>query len=642
MLEELNQEQKEAVTTTEGPLLVLAGAGTGKTKVLTTRLAYIINQGKARPYECLAVTFTNKASNEMKERLASMIGHQNANDLWMGTFHSICLRILRANCERIGYQKDFIILNEDDSEKIVKEILGDSDKYSPKNILNAISRWKDQALNHLKVNTSGSEFLVDARNIYTLYQKRLKEMNALDFGDLILNCIELFNLDKDILEKYQRKFKYIMVDEYQDTNTAQYLWLKLLAYGHNNIACVGDDDQSIYAWRGAEIGNILRFEKDFKNAKVIRLESNYRSTKNILDCASKLISHNEQRLGKDLRVAPLMNGDGEKVMVRGLFNDLAEAAFISDAIRLAINDGVNPNKFAILVRASFLTRLFEEAFLVRNIKYKITGGLRFYERKEVMDLMAYLRLLVHKNDDLAFLRIINVPKRAIGNATVDSIKEYARFKGLSLYDGAKEMVKEDLLKKAASKSVLSFINLFESWDNELDNMEHFELLKKIVDEIDYPNKMKLDKDKTSNINELIKSLADFKTIENLLEHVSLNFGDEADKTDDKVSIMTLHGAKGLEFDYVFLPGWEDGIFPSSRTVDEKADEGIEEERRLAYVGITRGRKNVVISFANSRRVYDQWYHSNPSRFLSELPQENIRVWLDRGVSMRMRENEKQY
>ena len=632
MLSELNQEQKEAVTTTEGPLLVLAGAGTGKTKVLTTRLAYIINEGKARPFECLAVTFTNKAAREMRERLENLISGENAADVWMGTFHGICLRILRVNAEKLGYAKNFVVYGEDDSEKLIKEILNGDDRYQPKTIMNIISRWKDQALTWDKVpDNYNSDLPTEARKIYETYQKRLREMNAMDFGDLILNTLTLLQTDTATATKYQNKFRYIMVDEYQDTNIAQYLWLKLLSMGHNNIACVGDDDQSIYAWRGAEIANILRFEQDFAGAKIIRLESNYRSTQHILACASRLIAHNSQRLGKDLKVAPNINGNGEKVVIRGVFNDRAEADFVANTIRNALNNGMNGGKIAVLVRASFMTRLFEEAFLIRAIKYRITGGLRFYERKEVMDIIAYIRLLLNRNDDMAFSRIINTPRRGFGNTALNNIRQYAYDKGCSFFEALTEMTSNDILKKAAKKTAEDFVNMFAEWRQRLDTDDHCELLKKMLTDIDYVAKMKLDREREENVSEVVKSLSDFRTMENLMEHVSLDFGaEEADTMTGCVSIMTLHAAKGLEFDCVFLPGWEDGLFPSSKTMDESPD-GLEEERRLAYVGITRGRRNVIISFAANRKVYDQWMRSQPSRFLSELPKNNIKLWLDRGI-----------
>lgn len=629
----LNPEQKQAVETTEGPVLVLSGAGTGKTTVLTTRLAHIIQSGKALPFQCLAVTFTNKAAQEMSQRLMEMIG-PDASNIWLGTFHRIGLRILRSHASKAGLGSDFSVLDASDQERLVKQIMNskglDLKEIPPAMILGEIQRLKDQGLTPEKAASSSFPISETTYRLYPEYQERLRTMNAADFGDLLLYCLEIFQNHPEILNAFRRQFKYILVDEYQDTNVAQYLWLRLLAGGHNNICCVGDDDQSIYSWRGAEVGNILRFETDFKNAVIIRLESNYRSTKHILGGAAALISHNEQRLSKTLRVAPGRDGDGEKIIIAGVWNGEDEARRICELIEREQRNGTNLRQMAILVRASFQTRAIEEQLLSYGLAYKVIAGMRFYEREEIRDATAYIRLLVQPKDDMAFSRIVNKPRRGIGDSAVQSVHVKARELNISLFEAARLLLEEKGFKGTAKTGFERFFDLFDRWRPSLGVLPPEEMLRMMLEDSGYMQMWKEDKSpeapgKIENLQELIGDLKErFDSFEAFLEHISLVMENEAEAAGgDFISVMTLHAAKGLEFDVVFLPGWEEGLFPHQRALDEGGRKALEEERRLAYVGLTRAKKKAYISFAGSRRVYNQWQNNLPSRFLSELPPEHI-------------------
>lgn len=633
-LNRLNPEQKQAVQTTDGPVLVLSGAGTGKTTVLTTRLAYIIKTGKALPFQCLAVTFTNKAAREMEERLAHFVGN-DAQNIWLGTFHRIGLKILRSHAAKVGLANDFTVLDASDQERLVKQIMTaekiDLKETPPDMILGQIQRLKDQGLTPDKAFDSPLPVNRLTYRLYGLYQERLKAMNAADFGDLLLYCIELFRNDPDLLRAFKNKFRYILVDEYQDTNVAQYLWLRLLTNErYNNICCVGDDDQSIYSWRGAEIGNILRFESDHPDAKVIRLESNYRSTGHILGAASALISHNEHRLDKTLRVAPGRDGDGDKIRLNGVWGGDDEAGFICDTIEREMRLGTSLKEIAVLVRASFQTRAIETQLLNYGIAYKVIGGMRFYEREEIRDAIAYARLLVQPKDDMAFSRIANKPRRGIGEAAMQKIHAKARETGLSLTQSAEILLGEGAFKGAAKAGLESLFDLMEKLRAASEEREVWETMKAVLEDSGYMNMWQTDKSpeapgKVENLKELIGDLKErFATFEEFLEYVSLvTDNDSAADSGDFVSVMTLHAAKGLEFDVVFLPGWEEELFPHKKALDEGGSKALEEERRLAYVGITRARKKVFISYAGERRIYNQWMNCLPSRFISELPPEHI-------------------
>ncbi|MBO6947369.1 MAG: UvrD-helicase domain-containing protein [Rhodospirillales bacterium] len=639
-LEGLNESQREAVEAVEGPVLVLAGAGTGKTRVLTTRLGHILMQNRAGPGEILAVTFTNKAAGEMKERVSHLVGRP-VEGWWVGTFHAIGARILRANAEAVGLSPQFTILDADDQVRLIKQLIDvheiDEKRLPPRTISGIIQRWKDRGFLPEKVPTSeagqGDGKVLD---LYKDYQERLSTLNAADFGDLLLLCLKLFQEQPDVLKSYQRRFRYIMVDEYQDTNVAQYLWLRLLAQEYRNICCVGDDDQSIYSWRGAEVGNILRFEEDFPGARVVRLERNYRSTPHILAAASGLITYNEGRLGKTLWTDI---NDGEKVRVRGVWDGEAEARLVGDEIEAYQNKGEKLSDMAVLVRAGFQTREFEERMITLGIPYRVIGGPRFYERQEIRDAVAYLRVIAQPDDDLAFERIVNVPTRGIGKTTLQTVHTYARAERLSLTRAIAKLLETDELRPQARKSLSDLLATFEMWRVMSGTKPSAELCKQVLEDSGYVDMWKAKREpdapgRLDNLKELVVALEDFETLGSFLEHVSLVMENEERSDTAKVSIMTLHGAKGLEFGTVFLPGWEEGLFPNQRSLDEGGLASLEEERRLAYVGITRARKHCMISFAANRRVYGQWQSATPSRFIDELPAEHIDVFSESGVYAR--------
>ena len=621
-------------------MLVLAGAGTGKTRVLTTRLAHILVEGKARPWEILAVTFTNKAAREMQNRVAIITGRP-VEGWWLGTFHALCARILRRHAELIGLKHNFTILDTDDQIRLLKQLMEpleiDEKKWPARVLMGVIQRWKDRGLTPEKISSEEGSEIADGvvSGLYHDYQMRLKALNAADFGDLLLHCLTLFTENTDILYEYQVKFRYLLVDEYQDTNVAQYLWLRLLAQEHKNICCVGDDDQSIYSWRGAEVGNILKFEKDFLQATIIRLEQNYRSTPHILAAASGLISHNESRLGKTLWTS--MNG-GELVKIRAVWDGEEEARSIGDEIEARQSKGQNLEEMAILVRAGFQMREFEERMINLGIPYRVIGGPRFYERHETRDAIAYLRVVNSPDDDLAFERIINVPKRGLGQATVQAIHQLARAQSMPMYEASRLIVQTDEIKPKARSALSGLLQDFERWRSNVDILPHFELAEVILDESGYTDMWMRDKSpeapgRLENLKELVSGLEDFDNLQGFLEHVSLVMENQENSTEDKVSLMTLHAAKGLEFETVFLPGWEEGVFPHQRSLDEEGLSGLEEERRLAYVGITRAKKEAMIFYAANRRIYNQWQNSLPSRFVSELPSENIDPISENGLNI---------
>ncbi len=619
----LNPVQQEAVNHKDGPLLVLAGAGTGKTRVLTTRIAQLINQGDCYPSQILAVTFTNKAAKAMRERVEEYVTHDSAG-LWMGTFHSLCVRILRQHADKLGYPNQFTIIDIDDQKRLIKQLLKaenlDEKQFSVNMVVNCISRMKDKAKSPNRAQELGDVLL----NLYRQYQERLKILGAMDFGDLLLNCLDLFQQFPDILQYYQQKFRYILVDEYQDTNVSQYLWLRLLAAQHQNLCCVGDDDQSIYGWRGAEVENILRFEKDFPKARVVRLEQNYRSTPHILAAASGLIAHNQGRLGKTLWTE---KAEGEKVVVRGTWDSNNEARFVIEKVEQQQRYGASLKSMAILVRASYQTRDFEERCLRTGTPYKVVGGLRFYERQEIRDAIAYLRLLMQPNDGLAFERVVNVPKRGIGASTIQNMHRLAQEQGVSLPKAA-HLYAQSPGKSVAKQSLLIFFENFERWRSYLDSQPHVEVVKQLLDESGYTTMWMNDKSpdaagRLENLKELVNAIEEFEYLPGFLDHVSLVAENEAKANDDCLSIMTLHAAKGLEFDYVFLPGWEENLFPHSRCLQESGNKGLEEERRLGYVGISRAKKKAIISYALQRRMPQGWQVGLPSRFLQELPEEHI-------------------
>ncbi len=630
-LDELNPEQRQAVEAIDGPVLVLSGAGTGKTKVLTTRLAHILALRKANPYECFVVTFTNKAAKEMKERVFNIIGDA-ASSVWLGTFHGLCVKILRSHAEVVGLKSNFTILDDSDQKRVIKQIeedLGlDTQKFPPQTFLDIISRWKDKGLTVEKVNSKNDT----ARLIYQRYQQRLLELNCVDFGDLILYVLEILMKHSDILEYYQNKFKYIMVDEYQDTNVTQYLLLRLLSQKSRNICCVGDDDQSIYSWRGAEVENILRFEKDFPEARVVRLERNYRSTANILNAASHLIKNNTGRLGKGLYVAensPAITASNHKIKVVSTYSGSDEARYIVEEIEAMARAGVRYARQAVLVRTGFQTREFEEKFIANAIPYQVIGGPKFYERQEIRDALAYFRVVLQPSDDLAFERIINKPARSLGDKSIEKIKEVAREKHISMFEAAKIVE----LKGKAGINLASLMADFAIWQANLSNIKPDALAEMILDDSGYIAMLKADKSaeapgRLENLRELINVLSDdeqYPDLATFLEHVALVI-DKDDANDyDRVLLITLHSAKGLEFDVVFLPGWEEGLFPHQRSLDESGSEGLEEERRLAYVAITRAKRKLYIMAAQSRRIFGQWQNNMPSRFLNELPLENIEI-----------------
>ena len=628
-LADLNSEQREAVQTTEGPLLVLSGAGTGKTRVLTTRIAYLLAAGLAHPWQILAVTFTNKASREMKERLEHMVGPE-AFSVWLGTFHAIGMRILKKFTAECGLSPHFIVLGSDDQERLIKQIMQDNGidtkKYTPGILLDIIQRWKDRGLIPTAVTDAENTNFCDGKALgfYQVYQNRLKELNAVDFGDLLLKPLELFKAYPDILKLYQNQFHYILVDEYQDTNVAQYMLLRLLAKGHNNICCVGDDDQSIYSWRGADVDNILNFGSVFPEARIIRLERNYRSTAHILGAASALISHNEGRLGKTLKVADDINNSGDLVRVEGFWNGQQEAEKIIERIEGHQRAGTPLTHMAILVRASFQTRAFEEELIRYGIPYKIIGGFKFYEREEIRDAVAYLRLVLNTTDDLALTRIINKPRRGIGDGALKALETAAREKHLSLFDA----IDWAELRPSVRKTITAFANLIRDWQEARQELEPAQLLERILKESGYLMMWQTDKSadaegRVENLKELQNVLSDFDSLQEFIEYAALVTESDEQSTEEQLTVMTLHASKGLEFDHVYLPGWEEGLFPHQRVLDENGHVGLEEERRLAYVGITRARQQVMISYAANRRIYGTWQNSLPSRFIDELPQEHI-------------------
>jgi len=644
-LDELNPAQREAVLTVDGPVLMLAGAGTGKTKALTTRIAHLLATGTARPHEILAVTFTNKAAREMKSRIGGLMGEAVEGMPWLGTFHAVCAKQLRRHAELVGLKSNFTILDTDDQIRLMKQLIeaaGIDHKRWPARMLSGIiDGWKNKALTPDKVPVADSgTFDQKGVALYAAYQRRLLDLNAVDFGDILLHMVTIFQTHGDVLAQYQRWFRYILVDEYQDTNVAQYMWLRLLAASHKNICCVGDDDQSIYGWRGAEVGNILRFEKDFPGAHVVRLEENYRSTPHILAAASGVIAANKGRLGKTLFTA---REDGERLRLIGHWDGEEEARWIGEEIEAAQRGtrGMAPlglDDMAILVRASHQMRAFEDRFLTIGLPYRVIGGPRFYERLEIRDAMAYFRLAVSPEDDLAFERIVNTPKRGLGDKAVQTIQRTARSNGVSLVEGARLVCQGKLLGGKGLKELTILVANLDRWHAQVraEADTHVELAEMILDESGYTGFWQNDKTpeapgRLENLKELVKALENFENLQGFLEHVSLIMDNETDEQGEKVSIMTLHAAKGLEFPAVFLPGWEDGLFPSQRSMDESGMKGLEEERRLAYVGITRAEEICTVSFAANRRVYGQWQSAMPSRFIDELPAEHVEVLTPPGL-----------
>ena len=686
----LNLEQREAVETLDGPVLVLAGAGTGKTRVLTCRIAHILSMGRARPGEILSVTFTNKAAREMKLRLGQMLGQAVEGMPWLGTFHSIGGRILRSHAELVQLKSNFTVLDVDDQIRLLKQLLQadniDDKRWPARMLAGLIDGWKNRGLMPSQVPPGEAAMFGNGRGgkLYAAYQERLKILNAADFGDLLLENIRLFREHPDVLRQYQHRFKFILVDEYQDTNVAQYLWLRLLAQAPvkpgmalssvipgatgspvipgrienddqslrdsgpalaaspgissqplpKNICCVGDDDQSIYGWRGAEVDNILRFEHDFPGAKVIRLERNYRSTGHILAAASHLIAHNEGRLGKTLRTEDV---DGEKVTVTGSWDSEEEARAIGEEIEELQRAGHKLNDVAILVRASFQTREFEDRFVTLGLPYRVIGGPRFYERAEIRDALAYLRVINSPADDLAFERIVNVPKRGLGDATVQLLHDHARKRRIPLSEAARAVVETDELKPKARGSLRDLLVSFDRWRARREVVSHTELAEIVLDESGYTDMWQKDRSadaagRLENLKELVRSMEEFENLQGFLEHISLVMDRDGGAEDDAVSLMTLHSAKGLEFDNVFLPGWEEGLFPSQRTLDEQGRAGLEEERRLAHVGLTRARRRAKLYFATNRRIHGTWSTTIPSRFLDELPAPNVEITESKGGS----------
>jgi len=661
-LDDLNPEQREAVETLDGPVLVLAGAGTGKTRVLTTRIAHILATGRSRPSEILAVTFTNKAAREMKERVGTMVGQAVEGMPWLGTFHAIGVKILRRHAELVGLKSDFTILDVDDQVRLLKQLLEaehiDEKRWPARVLAGLIDHWKNRGLTPDQVPAGEASAFANGRGkkLYQAFQERLKVLNAADFGDLLLECIRLFRENAEVLAQYQHRFKYILVDEYQDTNVAQYLWLRLIAQRvvsasattplqadsssnpvatlgpPKNICCVGDDDQSIYGWRGAEVDNILRFDHDFPGARVIRLERNYRSTGHILAAASHLIAYNEGRLGKTLRTEDV---PGEKVTVTGSWDSEEEARSIGEEIEGLQRAGHLLDEIAILVRASFQMREFEDRFVTLGLPYRVIGGPRFYERAEIRDAMAYLRVIHAPTDDLAFERIVNTPKRGLGDATIQMLHDYARKRRVPLTEAARAVSATDELKPKPRNALRTVIDSFDRWRAQKDTLPHNELAEIVLDESGYTEMWQKDKSadaagRLENLKELVRSMEEFENLAGFLEHISLVMDVDKAENEDAVNIMTMHSAKGLEFDTVFLPGWEEGLFPSQRTLDDQGRAGLEEERRLGHVGLTRARKRAKIYFATNRRTHGMWTTNIPSRFLDELPEANVEVTESKG------------
>ena len=627
----LNKNQKEAIIDLEGPCLIVAGAGSGKTRVLTSRVVHIIKEKKAWPNQILCVTFTNKAAREMQNRIANFLKEKQTSIPWLGTFHSVSAKLLRRHAEAVGLNSRFTIIDQEDQLRLIKNICKaeniDIKKIAPQFILAFINQWKNKGLLPKDVVVKKGLPLENAiLKVYKFYQERLKILNSCDFGDLILHCVTMFENNSDILELYLKNFKYILVDEYQDSNHIQSKWLNLLAKKNNNICCVGDDDQSIYSWRGAEIKNFLNFNKTYKNAKIIKLEQNYRSTQNILSAASGLISKNNDRLGKKLWTD---GKDGELIKLTCYKNGREEATGISDIIEQKLKKKYSLNSISILVRAIFQTREFEERFLKIGMGYRVIGGTKFYERAEIKDSVAFLRIVNQKNDDLAFERIINVPKRSVGDSTIKQLYDWARKNKKSLEDSAVELLQLNKIKPKAKLGLVKILNLFNKWRLDLKEKKHYELMEIILDESGYSKMLKDKKDlenegRLENLKELIRGMHDFDNLQGFLEHVALATSIDQDWDGKKVNLMTMHAAKGLEFDAVFLPGWEEGLFPHQKSLEEKGDLALEEERRLAYVGLTRAKKESFISFVMSRFYRGDWVESLASRFIDELPEENIK------------------
>ena len=625
----LNPEQRDAVETLDGPLLVLAGAGTGKTRVLTTRFAHILMSGRAFPNQVLAVTFTNKAAREMRERVSAIIGRP-AEGLWLGTFHALCARMLRRHADLVGLTSGFTILDADDQLRLLKQVMEaariDAKRWPPPALMGIIQRWKDRGLPPDRVTAAEDTDFASghAKSLYAAYQSRLRALNTCDFGDLLLHMTEILRTHADVLARYNSDFRYILVDEYQDTNVVQYLWLRLLAQERHNICCVGDDDQSIYSWRGAEVENILRFERDFPGAKIVKLERNYRSTAPILAAAAGLIAHNEGRLGKTLR-SGLKDAAGEQVSVLALWDSDEEARAVGERIESLRRSGHSLSEMAILVRAGFQTRAFEERLITLGLPYRVVGGLRFYERAEIRDAIAYMRVLHQPSDDLAFERIINTPRRGIGDGCLRILHEFSRAKTIPLSEAAALATTDGTLKGRPREAIKTLLDNFAAWRKIVERDGHVVMLATMLDESGYTEMWKQDKSpeapgRLENLKELVRALADFETLGGFLDHVSLVMENEENSNGDRVSLMTLHGAKGLEFDTVFLPGWEEGVFPNQRAMDENGTKGLEEERRLAYVGLTRARQRAIVSHAANRRIYANWQASIPSRFIEEIPE----------------------
>ena len=631
LLDGLNAPQREAVLTTEGPVLMLAGAGTGKTAALTARLAHIVRSRLAWPSEILCVTFTNKAAREMRERVGNMIGSAVDGMPFLGTFHSVAAKMLRRHAELAGLQSNYTIIDTDDQLRLLKQLVQaesvDDKRFPPRTLAACVDRWKNKGLSPADLDAAENEAYANGkgRHFYTLYQARLKALNACDFGDLLLHMLNILRSHPEVLEQYQQRFKYILVDEYQDTNQVQYLWLRLLAQTRKNICVVGDDDQSIYSWRGAEVANILRFEKDFPGAKVIRLEQNYRSTPDILAAASGLINANSQRLGKTLWTA---RNSGDKLRVIGVWDGPEEARRVGEEIERLEREGASLDQCAILVRAQYQTREFEDRFIAIGLNYRIIGGFRFYERAEIRDALAYLRLIAQPADDLAFERIYNTPKRGLGDKTLEKMHRHARARSMPLAAASLELVDTDELPARARATLLALIRDFARWRDLAGTTSAAELVRTILDESGYTAALQAERSAESagrleNLSELGRAMEEYETLGDFLEHVSLVMDNDAASDEEKVTIMTIHAAKGLEFDQLFLVGWEEGVFPSQRALDEGGLASLEEERRLAYVAITRAKKRCTILHAANRRIYGQWTSSIPSRFIAELPAAHI-------------------
>ena len=632
-LDGLNPEQRLAVETTEGPILVLAGAGTGKTRVLTTRIAHLIATGRARPFDILAVTFTNKAAREMKHRIGALIGPAGEGMPWLGTFHAIGTKILRRHAELVGLKSDFTILGTDDQLRLMKQVLADQNidekRWPARSLAHTIDGWKNRGLSPDQVPPGEATSFAFGKGgaLYAAYQARLATLNAVDFGDLLLLCLKLWRENKDILEGYQDRFRYILVDEYQDTNVAQYLWLRLLAQKRKNVACVGDDDQSIYGWRGAEVDNILRFEHDFPGATVVRLERNYRSTGHILAAASGLIAKNESRLGKTLRTE---DEPGEPVTVTGAWDSEEEARLLAEAIESLQGKKHPLSEIAVLVRISAQMREIEDRFVQLGLPYRVIGGPRFYERAEIRDALAYLRVTMNGSDDLAFERIVNTPKRGLGDATLQQLHAYGRAERVPLLTAARRLCETDELKPKVRQTLRALSESFSRWARLVESQPHSEVAQTILEESGYTEMWQKERSadaagRLENLKEFVRSMEEFPDMAAFLEHVSLVMEASEAEGAERVSLMTLHAAKGLEFDTVFLPGWEDGLFPNQRALDESGRAGLEEERRLAHVGLTRARKRAKLSFAVNRRIHGLWSSTIPSRFIDELPAASVDV-----------------